>query len=214
MPYVYRYISSNDETDKYIGIIKRDNNFPGRFIQHKTDDWYGDDVWIIKYTYVPTITDAEALEGHFIAKYQTWKYYNKSKASWGECSFAPTEYLWEIYNPKEVKKEDLYETIKRLEARLEAVEKKTEEEVNRQGLPAFRTEIVANFLAEKTMPAKRQKTNKPELYKLFESYCDEKKITEPIGKILFYKALKELKIPMSKDGRTSWVWGLKIKEAV
>lgn len=99
MPYVYKYTDTNDGIVKYVGIIKKDSNFPGRFFQHKSDKWSREGKWKIEYISVDSITDAEALEGHFIWLYGTGEHYNKAKKEWGRCSFAPelTEFKWTLY---------------------------------------------------------------------------------------------------------------------
>lgn len=89
MPYIYKYIDKRDGVVKYVGLIRSDNNFPRRFLQHKSDPWYAEGEWAVEYAEVGSICDAEALEGHFIAYYHTYDYFNKAKASWGELSFAP-----------------------------------------------------------------------------------------------------------------------------
>lgn len=98
MPYVYRYTDLDDNTVKYIGIIKNDTHFPGRFDDHKRDKLAGRN-WKIEYIYVSTITDAEALEYHFIAFYQTYNWFNVAKRNGGLCTFAPSvyEFEWEEY---------------------------------------------------------------------------------------------------------------------
>lgn len=104
MPYVYRYTDKKDIKVKYIGIIKKESNFPNRFKQHLVDSWYDKGLWRIDYVKVATITDAEALEGHFIWFYRTDKYYNTAKTSWGKCSFAPNpnELDWIKYEDRSI----------------------------------------------------------------------------------------------------------------
>ena len=89
MPYIYKYVNKDTDDVEYVGIIKSDSNFPNRFIQHKSDGWYQPDKYKIYFKQLKSQTDAEALEGHFIALYGSYKYHNKAKAKWGECSFAP-----------------------------------------------------------------------------------------------------------------------------
>jgi len=99
VPYVYRYTDKNDDAVKYVGIIKNESNFPKRFEQHRRDSWFPDGNWLIEYVEVDSVTDAEALEGHLIHEYRTYDYYNKAKASWGRCTFAPdpNSIKWKIY---------------------------------------------------------------------------------------------------------------------
>lgn len=89
MPYIYKYVNKDTDDVEYVGIITSENNFPNRFIQHKSDGWYEPNKYKIYYKQLKTKTDAEALEGHFIAFYQSYKFHNKAKSKWGECSFAP-----------------------------------------------------------------------------------------------------------------------------
>lgn len=100
MPFVYRYTDRNDGKVKYVGIIKKDSNFPGRFAGHKSDDWADEGDWKIEFFRVPTQSDAEMLEAHLIAFYKTYMYNNKSKGNWGLCSYAPKEkdLQWEEFN--------------------------------------------------------------------------------------------------------------------
>lgn len=94
MPYIYKYIDRKDGLVKYVGIIKKDTNFPKRFLQHKNDPWASNGKWMdfdIQYAYFASGTDVEALEAHLIWKHGTFNYYNKGKADWGRCSFAPDE---------------------------------------------------------------------------------------------------------------------------
>lgn len=115
MPYIYKYKDKNDDLIKYVGIIKSDSNFPKRFIQHKSDDWYKSGEWEIQYAKVPTRTDAEMLEAHLIEKYGTAEFYNKAKKGWGECTFNPDAELylnWEKYDGEAFNKSfmsELYE---------------------------------------------------------------------------------------------------------
>lgn len=89
MPYVYKYTDKTDKKVKYIGIIKKDSNFPNRFQQHKKDWWYSEGDWLISYIEVSTQTDAEALEAHLIEYYKTTKFYNRAKAGWGLSVYLP-----------------------------------------------------------------------------------------------------------------------------
>ena len=99
MPFVYRDTDRDDGKVKYVGIIKKDSNFPGRFAGHKSDDWADKGRWKIEYFRVLTQSDAEMLEAHLIAKYGTYNFYNKSKGNWGLCSYAPKEkdLQWQEY---------------------------------------------------------------------------------------------------------------------
>ncbi len=85
--YVYKYTDKNDDMVKYVGIT---NDLTKRVREHKRDKWSVEGDWQIDYFEVDTLTDAQALEGHFISEYGTADYYNKSKTKWGKCTFAPT----------------------------------------------------------------------------------------------------------------------------
>ena len=89
MPYVYKYTDLKDNQVKYIGIIKKEGNFPKRFTQHQGDWWYSKGDWVISYVKVPTQTDAEMLEAHLIEYYDTAKFYNRAKSGWGLSSYLP-----------------------------------------------------------------------------------------------------------------------------
>ena len=104
MAYVYKYTDKNDGVVKYVGIIRKESNFPKRFQQHKSDSWANDGDWEISYIEVSSTTDAEALEGHFITLYETDSYYNKSKSTWGVCSFAPENLTWKVWTGQGNKK--------------------------------------------------------------------------------------------------------------
>ena len=97
MPYIYKYTDKEDGIVKYVGIIKSDNNFPRRFNQHSySDEWCFSKDWDIEYCYFGSVSDVEVLEGHFITLYHTTEWYNKAKAGWGLCSFAP-DVKWIAY---------------------------------------------------------------------------------------------------------------------
>ncbi len=103
MPYIYRYINPDGET-KYIGIIKQDTNMPGRFYQHRGDDWYNDCNWKIQYAYYETIADVEVLEGHLIAVEleRDHELFNKAKTNWGESSFVDEKTInWKDYDERD-----------------------------------------------------------------------------------------------------------------
>lgn len=87
MPYIYKYTDEEDNIVKYVGIIRKDSNFPNRFYQHISDTWYSGTDWKIEYAYYESVTDVEMLEGHLIAFYGTSDWYNKAKSNWGLSSF-------------------------------------------------------------------------------------------------------------------------------
>lgn len=100
MPYVYRYKDLYDEKFKYIGIVKDDshNSLVRRIKQHRKDDWFKNSEYVVDYIKVPSRTDAEAIESSLIGKYETYKYYNKAKATWGESTlFSVDDNKWKKY---------------------------------------------------------------------------------------------------------------------
>lgn len=97
MPYVYKYTDRNDGIVKYVGIIRKDTNFPKRFTQHRQDEWANKGDWKIEYLRVNSICEAEALEGHFIALYGTDEWFNKAKTQWGRLSFFVDVHGWEEF---------------------------------------------------------------------------------------------------------------------
>lgn len=98
MPFVYKYVNRNTDDVEYVGISRDKERLYKRFADHSRDPWYEPFKYDIYYSEVASQTDAEALEGHFIAHYGSDKFYNKAKAKWGECSFAP--YVeWSKYDP-------------------------------------------------------------------------------------------------------------------
>lgn len=93
MPYVYRYKDTFDDRYKYIGIVKGDthNLLERRIKQHRKDDWFKSSQFYVDYIHVSTICDAESIEGHLIAKYETFKFYNVAKKKWGQSSLFDVE---------------------------------------------------------------------------------------------------------------------------
>lgn len=103
MAFVYRYIDKNDFIVKYIGMVNGDDysNLIRRIKQHTRDKWYKESLFDIDYIILETKNDAETLEGHFIAKYKTYNYYNIMKSKWGFCSFInKNQFIWSRYIPK------------------------------------------------------------------------------------------------------------------
>jgi len=97
MAIVYKYTDLYDDVVKYVGIVWSDNRtLADRVREHQSDDWYEKGRWKIEYLVksISSRTDAELLERHYISKYETYKWYNKSKAHWGECT------LFEDYEDK------------------------------------------------------------------------------------------------------------------
>ena len=96
MPFVYKYVNHKTKEVEYVGIVKSDDGLEKRLLQHERDEWFCPMTYEIYYTHVETQTDAEALEAHFIALYESHKHHNKAKSKWGLLSFAP-EVEWILY---------------------------------------------------------------------------------------------------------------------
>ena len=119
MPYIYKYVNNETEEPEYVGITKGDyEGLCRRLKAHERDEWHRQGKYTIFYAEVKTQADAEVLEGHFIALYETYNHHNKAKAKWGLCSFAPTV-EWCQYKPdfggtKQKRLEQDIEDIRRL----------------------------------------------------------------------------------------------------
>lgn len=116
MNYVYRYTDLADGIIKYVGIVCRasddDSVLLRRFYEHKNNDWWMQGkTWKIEYIQVPTKNDAISLEGHFVAKYNTKKWYNTSKTNLGMLSFLNIDFEWTVL------KDSIYVEPKKLEER-------------------------------------------------------------------------------------------------
>ena len=102
MFYVYKYKDLDDGVVKYIGIT---DNLDRRISQHKKEGGFLGHRWDICYLQVPTKSDAESLEAHFIAVYNTHLFLNKAKAQWGQLSFYNDQtYEWKPYSTKVLQK--------------------------------------------------------------------------------------------------------------
>jgi len=183
MPYVYYYKDTNDDTVKYVGLIKEDHNFPLRFAQHKNDSWYAEGNWSIWYLPVETRTDAEALEAHYIALFGTWKYYNKRKADWGECSFAPDSIKWAEFDA--MRTEPVIDFIRELEI-VEANVKRL-----RTALSKYDSiDIIDLFIEKKIIHDDREMIETKRLYGAFENYRIQSMRSDPVGRSTFYKIME------------------------
>lgn len=103
MSFVYRYVDKKDFTIKYVGLVNGDDysNLRARINGHRSDEWIKKSTYDIDFIVLNTKNDAETLEGHLIAKYKTYDYYNVAKCKWGLSSFISEEsFQWLRYNPK------------------------------------------------------------------------------------------------------------------
>lgn len=242
MPYIYKYVNKDTNEVEYVGIIKADSNFPNRFTQHKSDGWYKPDKYKIYYKQLESQTDAEALEGHFIALYGSDKYHNKAKSKWGECSFAPDiewdefdetllgckfdkmAYLFNLdpYDEHFIQNVinaiyDLYEKaenerMRRIEARQEQIERMVLKDRLNEEMGNYRVVLVTQYLDCNTEKSPGDKVVRGELFADFVKYCSTIEVREHLGKVQFYKTMRELGFVESRDGRGAYFWGIKIKE--
>ena len=84
MPYVYKYVDDEDGICKYVGITGGGKSaLRQRIYAHKGEEWTQGRRFAITCFRCDTRSEAEAFESHFIAEYETWKYFNSSKADWG-----------------------------------------------------------------------------------------------------------------------------------
>ena len=117
MNYLYRYIDLADNVIKYVGIVCRctEDALWKRIEEHsKNDMWCFDKTWRIEYIEMPTRNDVYSLESHFIAKWETYKWFNKAKQHFGLLSFIKDDFEWKVAEnelfvcQKEVVKKDKY----------------------------------------------------------------------------------------------------------
>lgn len=95
MAVVYRYKDLADDKIKYVGIVYgKSRTLEQRIREHSRDDKFKNHIWLIEYFNVKSRTDAEALEGHLIALYETYEYLNVSKRKWGLSEYLPSEFDW------------------------------------------------------------------------------------------------------------------------
>lgn len=79
---VYRYIDLKDKIIKYVGITER--KLQQRVNEHKKNDsWTNQQHWKIEYFFVNSKSTMEAWESHLIAEYESFRWYNIAKKSWG-----------------------------------------------------------------------------------------------------------------------------------
>lgn len=105
MAFVYKYTDKSDGLVKYVGIVCREgkNALNKRIKEHSNvDDWATSHNWDLHYIEVKTKNDAHALEGHFIAYYKSYEWFNKAKADYGLLSFVDSnKFEWKRFNQEE-----------------------------------------------------------------------------------------------------------------
>ena len=114
MAIIYRYTDLLDETIKYVGIVWSGNRtLKQRVSEHRRNDgWCKNAAWRIEYLKkdVHSRTDAEMLEGHYIAKFGTDQFYNVRKNGWGLSDYIDDSCdEWELFQTDEETKSDLTE---------------------------------------------------------------------------------------------------------
>lgn len=88
MAYVYKYVNKETKEVDYVGIIWSENRrMSQRVSEHSMYDGMNKELYDIYYFVVDTRTDSEVWESHLISYYKTYEKLNKSKSSWGECSY-------------------------------------------------------------------------------------------------------------------------------
>lgn len=108
MAVVYRYFNTDTKEYDYIGIVYSEHRtLKQRVYEHSKEPQFQNGNYIIEYFNVATHTDAEVWEAHLIAKYETNKRLNKSKAFWGTCSYLPDDKdMWIKFGVENKKDED------------------------------------------------------------------------------------------------------------
>lgn len=226
MPYIYKYVNKETEQVEYVGIIKSDSNFPGRFYQHSTDPWYVPNKYQIYYAEVETQTDAEALEGHFIATYRSDRFYNIAKGKWGICSFAPlvkwTEFNFKRKNVKRAAgvtyTKVTYKKIQKYKAKLlncsleverlnQTIQETLEEISDLCTLDNQQKDSVQSFLCGKTTQNSTDKTDRETLYRAYFNYCTGSNYS-PLTRNGFYKALRDKGIGEIRDVNKRYFMGV------
>ena len=87
-PKVYKYINKETNEVDYVGIIwGKNRKLKRRIFEHESQDDLILKNYDVYYFNVKTRFDAEVWEGHLITHYGTKERLNKSKATWGLCTF-------------------------------------------------------------------------------------------------------------------------------
>lgn len=114
MYYVYRYTDLSDGIIKYVGIVySKPRTLKQRVVEHLIDSWCDRRNYNYKVEYftegLNSRTDCEVWESHLIAKYQTYKWNNISKADWGLATCLvgkEDEIKWKEFKLFEIPKPD------------------------------------------------------------------------------------------------------------
>lgn len=116
MAIVYRYFNTDTKEYDYIGIVYSEHRtLAQRVREHSKEPQFQNGNYVIEYFNVATHTDAETWEAHLIAKYETNKRLNKSKAFWGTCSYLLDDKdMWIKFDMEEKKNKDENPTKKNL----------------------------------------------------------------------------------------------------
>lgn len=119
MAWVYRYIDLADDIIKYVGVVwGKSRTLAQRLREHeKNDKWCYTRRWRIEYITndIETRAEAEAFETHYIALYDTGKYFNIRQVGYGTNKFLPDrENDWIEFDIDKVLKEDKENTYKQI----------------------------------------------------------------------------------------------------
>lgn len=101
MAWVYRYVDQKDGIKKYVGVVWGESRtLKQRIKEHLKEDWCKTSSWRVEYIEndIETRAEAEAFETHYIALYDTGKYYNKRQVGYGTNKFLPNrEDEWKLF---------------------------------------------------------------------------------------------------------------------
>lgn len=85
MKNVYRYINKFTNDIEYVGIVY-DRPLYKRIKEHAFIDKWNSEKYKVEYISCKSRTDVEYLEAHFIAKWETYNYYNVAKKNMGKSN--------------------------------------------------------------------------------------------------------------------------------
>lgn len=165
MPYIYRYTDLADNKIKYVGLVYEDSRtrLCRRLVEHTHDCNKKSSPWskykkasfkieVLGPDQVKTKNDAEMLEAHFIATYETFNEINDAKKTWGRSSFIDNSiFHWEEIPEQEITsyldiKTGKQDTIKSAKAEAASWKRKYEilEEVYKRDVDKLKG-IIANL---------------------------------------------------------------------